>query len=88
MFGDLDMNMQDHPSSQDGPGEMERMSREDERSREAQRRWAWLVKPVRTKYEAAKKTREARRQYKIDYRRLSNLHWGHAGAGRKPWEPK
>ena len=76
MFGDLERKLQNHPSSQDGSGEMERMSREDERSRESQRRWAWFVKPIRAKYMAGKKSREARRQYKRDYCRLSNLHWG------------
>ena len=76
ILGDIERKLQDHPSSQDGPGEMERMSREDERSREAQRRWAWFVKPMRAKYKAAKTSRVARRQYKRDYRRLSNLHWG------------
>ena len=76
MFGDLFEKLQNHPSSQDGPGEMELMSREDERSREAQQAWARFVKPIRAKYKAAKKSREARRQYKRDYRRLPSLHWG------------
>ena len=76
MFGDLARKLQEHPSNQDGRDEVACMSREDERSRYCQRRWAWFVKPLRAKYKAAKKTFEARKQFKRDYRRLSNLHWG------------